>query len=87
VSATSTSAATFRVGLIQMRSGRTPRANTDAAVKLIDEAKAAGADYVQTPEMTNVMEVRRDALFNVLAEEDADASLAAFRDTARRHRL
>ena len=87
MSAASGGAATFRVGLIQMRSGRTPRANLDAAVKLIDEAKAAGADYVQTPEMTNVMEIRRDALFNVLAEEDADASLAAFRDTARKHHL
>ena len=53
------STATFRVGLIQMRSGRTPRGNVDAAVKLIGEAKAAGADYVQTPEMTNIMEVRQ----------------------------
>jgi predicted amidohydrolase len=84
---TSTSNATFRVGLIQMRSGRTPRANADAAVKLIGEAKAAGADYVQTPEMTNIMEVKREALFAALAPEESDASLAAFRDTARTHRL
>jgi predicted amidohydrolase len=87
VSTASTSSAIFRVGLIQMRSGRTPGANVDAAVKLIGEAKSAGADYVQTPEMTNIMEVKREALFNVLAEEYADASLAAFRDTARKHRL
>ena len=40
-----------------MRSGRSPQANLDAAAKLIGEAKAAGADYVQTPEMTNIMEV------------------------------
>ena len=40
---------TFRAGLIQMRSGREPAANLDAAVKLIEEAKNAGADYVQTP--------------------------------------
>jgi predicted amidohydrolase len=84
---TSTSSATFRVGLIQMRSGRTPRANADAAIKLIGEAKAAGADYVQTPEMTNIMEVKREALFAALAVEEQDASLAAFRDTARSHRL
>jgi predicted amidohydrolase len=84
---TSTSNATFRVGLIQMRSGRTPHANADAAVKLIGEAKAAGADYVQTPEMTNIMEVKREALFAALAPEESDASLAAFRDTARTHRL
>jgi predicted amidohydrolase len=83
----STSGATFRVGLIQMRSGRTPRANADAAVKLIGEAKQAGADYVQTPDMTNIMEVKREALFAALAPEESDPSLAAFRETARSHRL
>ena len=84
---TDASGATFRVGLIQMRSGRTPRANVDAAVKLIGDAKAAGADYVQTPEMTNIMEVKREALFATLAPEESDPSLAAFRDTARTLRL
>jgi deaminated glutathione amidase len=84
---TDASSATFRVGLIQMRSGRDPRANVDSAVKLIGEAKAAGADYVQTPEMTNIMEIKRQALFAALAPEERDASLAAFRETARAHRL
>ncbi|HEX4554730.1 MAG TPA: carbon-nitrogen hydrolase family protein [Xanthobacteraceae bacterium] len=79
--------ANFRVGLIQMRSGRVPQQNIDAAARLIDEAKAAGADYVQTPEMTNIMEIRRESLFAALAPEETDASLAAFRETARRHRL
>jgi predicted amidohydrolase len=82
-----TSSATFRVGLVQMRSGRTPRANIDAATKLIGEAKAAGADYVQTPEMTNVMEVKRESLFGTITSEEADPSLAAFREVARSHRL
>ena len=84
---TDASGATFRVGLIQMRSGRTPRANVDAAARLIGDAKAAGADYVQTPEMTNIMEVKREALFATLAPEESDPSLAAFRDTARTQRL
>jgi deaminated glutathione amidase len=84
---TDAGSATFRVGLIQMRSGRDPRGNIDSAVKLIGEAKAAGADYVQTPEMTNIMEVKREALFGALAPEEQDASLAAFRETARAHRL
>jgi deaminated glutathione amidase len=79
--------ATFRVGLIQMRSGRAPQANVDTAVRLIGEAKAAGADYVQTPEMTNIMEDKREALFGVLAPEETDTSLAAFRESARAHRL
>jgi len=81
------SGATFRVGLIQLRSGRTPRANVDAALRLIGEAKAAGADYVQTPEMTNIMEVRREALFAAIVPEEEDVALAAFRDLARSQRL
>jgi len=77
--------ATFRVGLIQMRSGRTPAANVDAAAKLIGEAKAAGAAYVQTPEMTNILEARRDVLMATVMPEEQDVSLAAFREIARRH--
>ncbi|MBX6426781.1 MAG: carbon-nitrogen hydrolase family protein [Variibacter sp.] len=75
--------AKFRVGLIQMRSGRTPKANFEAAAKLVREAKAAGAAYVQTPEMTNVMEIKRENLFAVIAEEEADPTLADFRMLAR----
>ena len=76
-------ASTFRVGLIQMRSGREPRANFAAAAALIREAKAAGARYVLTPEMTNIMETSRERLFSVVAAEEADESLAAFRALAR----
>jgi predicted amidohydrolase len=82
-----TTAATFRVALIQMRSGRSPAANLDVATRLIGEAKAGGADYVQTPEMTNILEARRDALMAAIVPEHDDPSLAAFRDLARRHRL
>jgi len=77
----------FRAGLIQMRSGRTPAANLDAAAKLVGEAKAGGADYVQTPEMTNIMEAGREALMTAIEPEERDASLAAFREMARRHAL
>jgi predicted amidohydrolase len=79
--------ATFRVGLIQMRSGRTPAANLDAAAKLIGEAKANGAAYVQTPEMTNILESKRDALMATIVAEEHDATLAAFRELARQHLL
>jgi predicted amidohydrolase len=74
---------TFRAALIQMRSARSPQANMDAAAKLIGEAKNGGADYVLTPEMTNVMEVRREALFGSIVAEDDDTSLATFRELAR----
>ncbi len=78
------SAVTFKAAMIQMRSGLTPAGNIDAAAKLIGEAKAAGADYVQTPEMTNIMEVKRERLFATIVEEDADTSLATFRELARK---
>ena len=82
-----TASETFRVGLIQMRSGRTPAANADAAIRLIRDAKGSGADYVQTPEMTNIMETKRQDMFAAIAPEESDASLAAFRETARTQRL
>ena len=78
---------TFHVGLIQMRSGRTPQANLDDASKLIGEAKSAGADYVLTPEMTNIMENNRQRLFAAITEEESDPSLAAFRELARTHAI
>jgi deaminated glutathione amidase len=74
----------FRVGLIQMRSGRNPATNVDAAVKLISEAKNNGADYVQTPEMTNILEMKRENLFAQIMPEEQDRSLAAFRELARK---
>ena len=46
----------FTAGLVQMRSGRTPDANIAVAESLIREAAAEGADYVLTPEMTNILD-------------------------------
>jgi predicted amidohydrolase len=74
---------TFTAGLVQMRSGLQPSANLDTAVALIREAKAAGADYVQTPEMTNIVANKRDVMLAAIAPEESDASLAAFRTLAR----
>ena len=79
--------AAFKAAMIQMRSGLTPAANIDAAATLIAEAKAAGADYVQTPEMTNILAANREQLFATVVEEKADASLAALREIARKHSL
>jgi predicted amidohydrolase len=70
--------------MIQMRSGLTPAANIEAAVRMIGEAKAAGAEYVLTPEMTNIMEVKRDRLFTTIVDEEADTSLATLRELARK---
>jgi predicted amidohydrolase len=74
---------TFRVGLIQMRATRSPAVNTEAAVKMIGEAKAGGADYVLTPEMTNIYESSRERLFASIVPEENDTTLATLRELAR----
>jgi deaminated glutathione amidase len=78
------SAGTFKAAMIQMRSGLTPGANSDDAARMIGEAKSAGADYVLTPEMTNILAARREQLFSVVVEEEADTSLATLREVARK---
>jgi predicted amidohydrolase len=75
--------AKLTVGLAQMRTGLDPRAKCDAAIALIREAKAAGAEYVQTPEMTNIMEVKRERLLSTIVAEEIDPTLAAMRELAR----
>jgi deaminated glutathione amidase len=78
---------TFTAGLVQMRSGPSPQTNLDAAVRLIAQARERGAQYVLTPEMTNILEVKRERLFAAIAPEESDATLAALRELARRLRI
>jgi deaminated glutathione amidase len=77
-------AATFKVGLIQMRSGLDPQVNLTTVLASVDEAKHAGADYVQTPEMTNILAIKRDHLFANIVAEDQDPTLATLREVARK---
>jgi predicted amidohydrolase len=75
---------TFKAAMIQMRSGLQPARNIDAAVGYIGAAKSAGAEYVLTPEMTNILAANREQLFAVAVEEEADASLTTLREVARK---
>jgi hypothetical protein len=74
----------FKVGLVQMRSGVDPKANLATALAAIEEAARVGAAYVLTPEMTNIMEIKRDRLFATIADEELDPTLAAMREAARK---
>jgi deaminated glutathione amidase len=78
------SPSTFKVGLVQMRSGVDPQRNLATALAAIEEAKRAGAAYVLTPEMTNILESKRERLFATITDEESDPTLAALRETARR---
>ena len=73
----------FVAACVQMRSGRDPLANRDAAVALVREAADAGAHYVQTPEMTSLVERDKARLFANVTVPDEDQTLAALRDVAR----
>jgi predicted amidohydrolase len=74
----------FNAAMIQMRSGLDPAANLAAALDLIDEAKQTGADYILTPEMTNILAARREQLFAKIVAEEQDATLTTLREVARK---
>jgi predicted amidohydrolase len=72
----------FNAAMVQMRTGLLPEQSLVQGTALIREAAAAGADYVQTPEVSNMMQLNRTELFKHLATEDDDASLKAYRALA-----
>jgi len=74
----------FTVGLIQMRSGADPQANLAFVLSAIDEARRAGADYVQTPETTNIRGANRERLFANILPDESDPTLATLREVARK---
>ena len=76
-------AQTFRAALVQMRSSRDPHANLAQATRLIREAAAAGAHYVQTPENTLLMELETGALFEKIDTEERTAAIPALAALAR----
>jgi predicted amidohydrolase len=77
------SARSFRVGLVQMCSGRDVERNVEDATDLIRKAKREGADYIQTPEMTTIMELDRGRLLSVTRPEAGNPALLHFQSLAR----
>jgi len=73
----------MRAALVQMRSGTDMARNLRDAVDMIREAKAQGADFVSTPEMTNILEPDRPRLKALARPEAEDASVAAFSALAK----
>lgn len=73
----------FIAACVTMRSGRDPGANRDAAARMIREAAAAGARFVQTPEITNIVDRNRAAILEKTVVEEKDQTLAGLREVAR----
>ena len=55
----------FTAAMVQMRTSLSPEGSFKQAESLIREAKDKGADYVQTPEVSNLIQKNRKALFVV----------------------
>ncbi|MCO5135270.1 MAG: carbon-nitrogen hydrolase family protein [Phyllobacteriaceae bacterium] len=75
----------MRVACIQMRSGTDPAANAAIMGDLVSEAAAQGAQYVQTPEMTGLLEKNPKRLLEIIEPEESDPSFLAAGELAKRH--
>ena len=73
---------TLRAGLIQLNSSDDPLANLPRTQGLVAEAVAQGAQFVATPEVTNVLSTSRSHQKSVLQHEAQDQTLAALRKQA-----
>lgn len=76
-------AGTFRAALIQMRSGRDVAKNLADATDLVREAAQKGAQYVQTPEITTLMELDRKRLFEAIRVEEGNPAVSIFSALAK----
>ncbi len=72
----------FKAAAIQMCSGVDPERNAADMARLVREAAAAGAIYVQTPEMTGALQRDRQAMRAVLRGEGDDLILREGRNLA-----
>jgi predicted amidohydrolase len=61
-----------------MCSGRDVASNLRAAEELIREAASRGAQYVQTPEITTLMETERQRLFAAVGPQEGNGAVAHF---------
>ena len=74
---------TFKAAAIQMCSGIDPEKNVASMQRLVRDAVAKGAIYVQTPEMTGAIQKDRAGLMAILRDEDTDLIVKAASDLAR----
>lgn len=73
-----------KIAVVQNTTGIDPQANAAALVAAIEEAGAAGATMVFTPEMSGLLDRDRARAAAVLAKEGDDGVLLAVREAAAR---
>ena len=78
---------TFTAACVQMTASRDEAENIATVEDLVGRAARDGAHYVQTPEMTNILERDKKTLMASLRPESDSPALKAFSKLAARHRL
>lgn len=73
-----------RVGVLQMTSGIDPEANARVMADAVAAAAAGGAAMVFTPEMSGLVDRKRDRAMAHVVREDEDRVLSAVREAAAR---
>lgn len=67
----------MRCAAIQMRSGISVAKNIDAMSKMVRRAASEGAKYIQTPEMTGLLQKNRKALMETVKPDAEDPVFSA----------
>jgi predicted amidohydrolase len=75
----------FTAAVLQMRSGVDPDENARTLTRLVGQAVAAGATYLQSPEMTGMVQRDRAGLDARLTSESDDVIVATASGLAKRH--
>jgi predicted amidohydrolase len=69
---------TFTASCVQLQSSTNVEENIATVERLVREAVRAGAEYVQTPEMTNIVERNRASLGAAIRSEQEDPAVKRF---------
>ena len=74
---------TFKAGVVQLRSGTDEAKNLGEASALIREAAGKGADFISTPEITNLFEPDRKAIQAKTTRQQDNISVRGFSNLAK----
>ena len=77
----------FNAACLQVTAGNVMEENVAAAITLIDQAADGGANLMLLPENVTMMEWGRKAIISKARVESDHEGLAAFRDSAKRHKV
>ncbi|MBE7636552.1 carbon-nitrogen hydrolase family protein [Sneathiella sp. P13V-1] len=75
----------FTAACIQLTSGTEPAENLKVTTELVEEAALSGADFISTPEVTNMMEPHKAAAREKAQFEEDDITLKALKELAAKH--